>query len=213
MLKIKYMLGWVNFSVMMLLRLVLILIGFIIIPIPQLIAFKRKKSKLPKLLWLWDNDEDTFYGAPWYIDKMRRDNGWSDLRISLTWNIIRNPANNLRYAGYGISPEKVDSILDNFTSFQGTVISDIATPVPNLVDDLPDKTYIQTGLVRSGWLYYPIYRKIQDKGDGTYTEIRIGFKYSPWWLQQAKLGKTIPAEWRTRTPSIQYAHREKSYWA
>lgn len=213
MINIKYALGWTNFAVMFLIRIVVIVIGAVIVPVPQVIAFKRSQPKLPKMLWLWDNDEDSFYGARWYIDKMSGE-GWGLVKISLVWNIIRNPANNLRYIGYGISPAEVDEILINTNSFDNvTNINDIATPTPDLVDDLPTKTYIQNGLLRSGWRYYPIFRRIKDKGDGTYTEIRIGFKYSPWWLKQVEFGRPISIHWQNRTPTVQYAHRDKSYWA
>lgn len=213
MLNIKYALGWINFLVMILLRLALIVVGFIIVPIPQVIAFKRNNPKLPRVLWLWDNDEDSFYGATWYVEKMIDEKGWGLLRISLVWNIVRNPANNLRYAGYGISPGDVKKVLVNSTSFDDTNINPVSTPVPALIKKLSNKTYIQKGLIRSGFFYYPIYRKINLNGDGTFTEIRIGFKYSPWWLEQIKLGKEMPIKWQTRTPTVQYAKRPISYWA
>jgi len=213
MIKLKYAFGWLNFFVMIVARIALIVIGFVVVPIPQIVAFKRNKKNLPRLLWLWDNDEDSFYGAPWYIEKMIRENSWGRLRISLVWNVIRNPANNLRYAGYGISPGDVKEILVNSTSFDDTDIRSTSTPTPVLVKKLPRKTYIQKGLIRSRFLYYPIYRRITLNGDGTFSEIRIGFKYSPWWIDQVKTGKSIPDQWQTRTPTIQYAKRTIQYWA
>lgn len=214
MLYLKYLLGWVNFAVMILLRILVILVGTIIVPPFQYYAFKRCNPKLPKFLWIWDNDEDSFYGAKWYIDVKDKE-GWSRWRTSFVWNIIRNPANNLRYIGYGINFYEVDERIYEYTSFMDTDIDYTATPYPRVVrEHLEGGTYIHRALIRKGWLYYPIYRKVKCLPDNEYYEFRIGFKYTPKWLKDSLSGDyEVNKSHETRTPTIQYTKRPDSYWA
>lgn len=102
---------WILFLII---RLVLILLGWIMIPIAIITnSIKYEESRAHKggrmvpvfksLFWLWSNADDGIDAAMEFPDKPT----W--FRI-LYWNAFRNPANNLRYVPFlsvKIDPKKI----------------------------------------------------------------------------------------------------------
>lgn len=119
---IFFPISWILFLTF---RIVVILLGYIMVPIAVLLRCHHvRKSRIFKdrdivafkndLFWLWGNEEE---GIGWY------GSGSLSKRI-LYSEIIRNPANNLRYVPFislKIIPNKVRWIgsLGNFNSRQG----------------------------------------------------------------------------------------------
>jgi len=91
---------------MITLRIALALLGLITVPLGVSYCMASGKDKFPKILWLWDNEEDGYDGNKkgwydWYLKKYKGKQpvtGFKRWLRSVNWSMLRNPTNNMQRA-------------------------------------------------------------------------------------------------------------------
>lgn len=159
------------FILYFLVRLPLILLGFIVVPI----AYKfREGNHFPKWAWIWDNKEDGIFGATWF------NKGVLDFKTCYRWSAVRNPANNMRFM-------KLITVLHSDVK-RTKIYGDKEIPNPKLARERGRAIWHLT-LVKPGLLWRFSYWYIKAKPDNKHFRIRFGWKCTPEWIEGENLNE------------------------
>ena len=170
----KHIQAWLLWVVgFFLIRLPLMILGFIIFPIAY--VTRKKDDSLWLLFWLWDNEEDGIYGAEWFHK------GTRDFKTAYKWSVIRNPVNNMRFTFLGLDRD--------FGIEDYEMKGDYRIPNPRLARLQGGSIWHYT-LVKSGWLWYPSFWYIKSINESKHFRMRIGWKCTWKWIQDNELSKT-----------------------
>ena len=176
--KLSKLLGWATwFFLYFCVRLPLILVGLVLFP---LMYWTRNKdtNKLAKIFWIWDNEEDGIYGAPFWWE--RKYGGVKDLKTAYTWSALRNPVNNMRFV-FGVNRDKWKK---NYFFY-----GDKEIPHPRLAREKGGKVW-HLSYIKVGILYLPSFWYIKSTGPDTHFRIRAGWKCTWDWIEDQGLSKT-----------------------
>lgn len=173
----KHIQAWLLWAIgFFLIRLPLIIIGLIIFPIAY--ATRKKGDSLRLLFWLWDNNEDGIYGAPFWI---ARHDGKRNFKTAYTWSALRNPVNNMRFTFLSINRDEWKG--------QGYFRGDVEIPNPSLSRTF-DRAVWHYSLVNHNGLWYPSFWYIKATSDKKHFRIRLGWKCTHKWISDNDLSET-----------------------
>lgn len=156
------------YFVLFVLRVLIVLFGFIVVPLAYCF---RSGDHFSKLFWLWDNDEDGVYGPHWFNE------GNKGFKVCYLWSAVRNPANNMRFVSL-FNVEHKQGIRHEVHGFTDT-------PDPSISRRLGNPVWHLT-LVRQHGLWYFSYWYLRARKNGTHFRFRIGWKCTPEWITKPR---------------------------
>ena len=176
----KHIQAWVLWVVVFFcIRLPLMAIGVVFFPL--MYVTRKRDDSLRKIFWLWDNEEDGIYGAPFWI---KRNDGKYNFKTAYTWSALRNPVNNMRFTKLGLNRDK---IIDIEYKYWG----DPEIPTPHLARNRKGRKMWHYSLVRRGWLWYPSFWYINaTKSNVKHFRVRAGWKCTYKWIQDNDLSQS-----------------------
>ena len=175
---ITKILAWTTWFVSyFLIRLPLIIAGFILFPI-MYYTRDKKTDKLAKFFWLWDNEEDGIYGADFWIKKY---NGVRDFKTAYMWSAVRNPVNNMRFI-FGINR---DTWKKNYKYY-----GDKEIPHPRIAREKGGTVWHLSYVKVNKFLWLPSFWYIKATGPDTHFRIRLGWKCTLDWIENNNLSNT-----------------------
>lgn len=171
----KHIQAWLFWVIcFFLIRLPLMILGFVIFPIAY--VTRKKDDSLWLLFWLWDNKEDGIYGAKWFHK------GTRDFKTAYKWSVIRNPVNNMRFTFLGLDR-------DNMEDFEWEYFGQYPIPTPRLARDRGGVMW-HYSVVWNGWLWFPSFWYIRSKSNIKHFRVRLGWKCTYKWILNNELSAT-----------------------